>query len=73
LTKVFTLADMPETKSLAQAAPKKDLSQETDEEIMTRLKDRFEILEDMTRAVKKGDVRQELWRRKGLEQARCVR
>jgi hypothetical protein len=30
---------------------------ETDEEIMKRLGQRFEILEDMTRAVKKGDVR----------------
>jgi predicted AAA+ superfamily ATPase len=30
---------------------------ETDEEIMTRLAERFEILEDMTKAVKKGDVR----------------
>ena len=30
---------------------------ESDEQIMTRLGERFEILEDMTRAVKKGDVR----------------
>ena len=29
----------------------------TDEEIMTRLRERFTILDDMTRAVKKGDVR----------------
>jgi hypothetical protein len=35
----------------------KDLSNETDEDIMTRLAQRFDILEDMTRAVKKGDVR----------------
>jgi replication-associated recombination protein RarA len=28
-----------------------------DDEIMERLKQRFDILEDMTRAVKKGDVR----------------
>jgi predicted AAA+ superfamily ATPase len=33
------------------------LKAETDEQIMTRLGERFEILEDMTRAVKKGDVR----------------
>ena len=33
------------------------LKQETDEQIMKRLGERFEILEDMTRAVKKGDVR----------------
>jgi hypothetical protein len=33
------------------------LANETDEQIMTRLGQRFEILEEMTRAVKKGDVR----------------
>ncbi len=46
-----------DTRSLAQEQVKKDLSRETDEEIMARLGQRFEILEDMTRAVKKGDVR----------------
>jgi hypothetical protein len=35
----------------------KDLSKVTDEEIIERLRMRFQILEDMTRAVKKGDVR----------------
>jgi hypothetical protein len=44
-------------KSLEVDEVKKDLRNETDEEIMTRLADRFEILDDMTRAVKKGDVR----------------
>jgi hypothetical protein len=33
------------------------ISKETDQEIIERLRERFEILEDMTRAVKKGDVR----------------
>ena len=33
------------------------LKNETDEQVMTRLGERFEILEEMTRAVKKGDVR----------------
>ena len=33
------------------------LKNESDESIMTRLGQRFQILEDMTRAVKKGDVR----------------
>ena len=33
------------------------LASETDEEIMARLGERFEILEDMTRACKRGDVR----------------
>ena len=45
-----------ESKTLAQEPVKKTLT-ETDDEIMTRLANRFEILEDMTRAVKKGDVR----------------
>ena len=33
------------------------MTKETDQEIIERLRERFEILEDMTRAVKKGDVR----------------
>ena len=33
------------------------LAQESDESILNRLRERFEILDDMTRAVKKGDVR----------------
>jgi hypothetical protein len=41
--------------SLEQEAPQQ--SKETDAEIIERLRERFEILEDMTRAVKKGDVR----------------
>ena len=59
--KVMTLAALKQiesdTKSLAQDPVEKDLSKETDEQIMERLGQRFEILEDMTRAVKKGDVR----------------
>jgi ATPase family associated with various cellular activities (AAA) len=35
----------------------RQLAAESDEAIMKRLGERFEILEDMTRAVKKGDVR----------------
>ena len=42
--------------TLAQEPVKKTLK-ETDEQIMDRLKDRFEILDDMTRAVKAGKVR----------------
>lgn len=41
--------------SLEQESPAQ--SKETDEEIIARLRERFEILDDMTRAVKKGDVR----------------
>ena len=33
------------------------LANETDEQIMSRLRDRFEILDDMTRAVKGGKVK----------------
>lgn len=35
----------------------KDLSKETDQQILDRLRERFEILNDMTKAVKHGDVR----------------
>jgi len=45
-----------ETKSL-ELNPVEKVLTETDEEIMARLAQRFDILEDMTRAVKKGDVR----------------
>ena len=45
------------TKTLEVETVKKDLSKETDEEILERLRDRFEILDDMTRAVKSGKVR----------------
>jgi len=42
--------------SIEQAAVQKNLT-ETDDEIKTRLRERFDILDEMTRAVKKGDVR----------------
>ena len=45
------------SKSLAQEPVDKDLRNETDESILNRLRERFGILDDMTRAVKKGDVR----------------
>ena len=50
------LALASESKSLEVETPTKVLT-ETDEEIIERLRARFEILDDMTRAVKKGDVR----------------
>jgi hypothetical protein len=34
-----------------------EVAQETDEQIIERLRERFQILEDMTKAVKRGDVR----------------
>jgi hypothetical protein len=64
MAKVMTLATMTKTAkatkgssmSLEQAPVEKVLT-ETDEEILNRLRERFEILDDMTRAVKKGAVR----------------
>ena len=64
MARVMTLATMTKTKkspkgetlSLAQEPIVKVLT-ETDEQILARLRDRFEILDDMTRAVKKGAVR----------------
>ena len=61
MAKVMTLATMTKatkgsTMSLAQEPVEKVLT-ETDEEILNRLRERFEILDDMTRAVKKGAVR----------------
>ena len=44
------------TASLEQV-PSKKVLKETDEQIKGRLRERFQVLEDMTRAVKKGQVR----------------
>jgi len=38
-------------------AREKEVAQETDEQIMERLRERFQILDDMTKAVKQGNVR----------------
>lgn len=46
-----------EAASLEQAKVDKDLTGVTDEQIIERLRERFGILDDMTRAVKKGDVK----------------
>jgi hypothetical protein len=61
MSKVMTLemlANMKSTKtiSLAQEHVNK-VSKETDEQIIERLRERFEILDDMTRACKAGKVR----------------
>ena len=55
--KLDTQPTKTDLKSLAMTPAEKDLSKVTDEEIIERLRNRFEILDDMTRAVKKGDVR----------------
>ena len=62
VTSAMLLNAQAEVKSLAQddsaiKEKERQLQNETDEQIMQRLGERFEILEDMTRAVKKGDVR----------------
>jgi hypothetical protein len=54
---LMALQSEAKTASLETAKVQKDLSKETDQEILDRLRDRFEILDDMTRAVKKGAVR----------------
>jgi hypothetical protein len=54
---LMALQQEVKTGSLEQETVKKDLAHESDESILTRLRERFEILDDMTRAVKKGDVR----------------
>jgi len=56
VTSKMLMALQSETKSLEVVKVEKVLN-ETDDEIMERLGQRFEILEDMTRAVKKGDVK----------------
>ena len=62
VTSAMLLNAQAEVKSLEQdkdflKAKEAELANETDAEIMERIGARFEILEDMTRAVKKGDVR----------------
>ena len=54
---LMALQQEVKTGSLEQEPIKKDLAHESDESILNRLRERFEILDDMTRAVKKGDVR----------------
>ena len=56
-TSKMMMALTASVKSLEVDEVKKDLRNETDEQIMTRLGQRFDILDDMTRAVKRGDVR----------------
>ena len=64
MARVMTLAKMVKqpkatkgTSNSLEMEPIEKVLTESDEEIMKRLGQRFDILEDMTRAVKKGDVR----------------
>ena len=56
--KVLSLETNPKAtvKSLEQKAVEKNLT-ETDQEIKDRMRQRFDIADEMTRAVKKGDIR----------------
>ena len=54
--KVLSLDTITTTKSLEQRAVEKNLT-ETDEQIKDRMRQRFDIADDMTRAVKRGDIR----------------
>ena len=54
--KVVKFDEVTAKRTIAQAHVDA-VSKETDAEIVERLRERFEILEDMTRAVKKGEVR----------------
>ena len=65
MARVMTLSAMAKadrkstkgTQASLEMEPIEKVLTESDEEIMTRLGQRFGILEDMTRAVKRGDVR----------------
>ncbi len=66
MARVMTMASLAketaDTKSLEQSRDyvkekERKLAAETDQQIIDRPRDRFEILEDMTRACKRGDVR----------------
>jgi len=54
--RVLKLDEQP-TKNFSAKTIAEPVSKETDAEIMERMRERFEILDDMTRAVKKGAVR----------------
>lgn len=56
MIKAQELMTKPTTASF-ELEPTRKVLNETDDEIIDRLRERFSILDDMTRAVKKGDVR----------------
>jgi hypothetical protein len=49
--------DEQSNKTIPQRSTVEPISKESDAEIIERMRERFDILEDMTRAVKKGEVR----------------
>ena len=56
-TKASMATNLLEFDTEAIKLREKEVARETDEEILARLKERFTILTDMTKAVKSGDVR----------------
>jgi len=56
-TKPSAVSNILEFDTEAIKAREAEVAQETDEQIMDRLRERFEILDSMTRAVKEGNVR----------------
>jgi hypothetical protein len=51
------MCDGPDAYAAAEAGAQATKVEETDEEIIERIRERFDMLKDMTKAVKKGDVR----------------
>jgi hypothetical protein len=54
---MMQLKKAPVTTTSLEQVPTKKVLKETDDQIKGRLRERFQVLEDMTRAVKKGQVR----------------
>jgi len=54
---MMQLKKAPVTTTSLEQVPVKKTLKETDDQIKVRLRERFQVLEDMTRAVKKGQVR----------------
>ena len=54
---MMQLKKAPVTTTSLEQVPVKKILKETDDQIKGRLRERFQVLEDMTRAVKKGQVR----------------
>ena len=54
---MMQLKKAPVSTASLEVVPTKKVLKETDEQIKSRLRERFQVLEDKTRAVKKGQVR----------------
>ena len=57
MTKAYRVLKLDDNVKLAAKNTVEPISKESDAEIIERMRERFDILEDMTRAVKKGEVR----------------